>query len=252
MPVSLVCCGLVGTVVTDGGMTDRAYAEAIATQGVVTGTAAYARCMALVHQTRGQSAADVLQILFPDSEVRGQAALLAFDRACLDAINRTGVTALPGAEATLDQLRRAGIRVGLVSCFSRRVLTAVLDALGWWDRVDLVLGPDDVPRGSPWPDLVLSAMIKAGVTDVRATAVAQCTESGIVSGRRSGAGMVVGVLTGPHPGDRLQRAGATVLIPTIADLPALVAPAGTQGASAGARPMYRVAADSGVGDRPDR
>jgi hypothetical protein len=60
MPVSLVCCGLIGTLVTDNGMIDRAFTEAIATQGVVTGTTAYARCMAGVHQTRGQSAADVL------------------------------------------------------------------------------------------------------------------------------------------------------------------------------------------------
>ena len=50
MPVSLVCCGLIGTLVTDAGLVDRAYTEAIATQGVVTGTAAYARCMAQVHQ----------------------------------------------------------------------------------------------------------------------------------------------------------------------------------------------------------
>jgi phosphoglycolate phosphatase len=253
MPVSLACCGLIGTVVTDGGMVDRAYAEAIATQGVVTGTAAYARCMALVHQTRGQPAADVLQILFPDSEVRGQAAHLAFDRACLDAISRMGVTAVPGADAALDQLARAGVRVCLLSALSRRVLAAVLDALGWWDRVDLALGPDDVPRGFPWPDLVLSAMIQAGVTDVRQTAIAQCTESGILSGRRSGAGIIAGVLTGPHTGDRLQRAGATRLIASIADLPALIAPAGTQGAlAATARPMSRVPADSGLADAPDR
>ena len=68
MPVSLVCCGLIGTMVTDGGMVDRAYAEAIGTQGVVTGTAAYARCMAQVHQRRGEPAADVLQAVFPDSQ----------------------------------------------------------------------------------------------------------------------------------------------------------------------------------------
>jgi phosphonatase-like hydrolase len=238
---------------TDGGMIDRAFAEAIATQGVVTGTTAYARCMALVHQTRGQSAADVLQVLFPDSEIRGQAAHLVFDRACLDAIARTGPAAMPGAEAALDQLASVGIRVCLISGFSHRVLTALLDALGWWDRIHLALGPDDVPRGLPWPDLVLSAMLRAGVTDVRETAVVQGTESGILCGRRSGAGIVAGVLTGTHTGERLERAGATHLIPSIADLPALVIPAGGRGATAAviARPMSRVPADSGAADVAD-
>jgi phosphonatase-like hydrolase len=246
VPVSLVCCGLVGTLVADGGMIDRAFAEAIATQGVVTGTAAYARCMALVHQTRGHSAADVLQVLFPDSEIRGQAAHLVFDRACMDAIGRTRPTAIPGAEAALDQLTDAGFQLCLISGFSRRVLGAVLDTLGWWDRFSLTLCPDDVQRGLPWPDLVLHAMLQGRVTDVREVAVVQSMESGVLCGHRSGAGLVAGVLTGTHTGERLQRAGATHLIPSIADLPPLLIPvADPAPASTGAtRSASRVPADS--------
>jgi phosphoglycolate phosphatase len=222
MPVSLVCCGLVGTMVADGGMVDRAYAEAIATQGVVTGTTAYARCMAQVHQHRGEPAADVLQAMFPESQARGQAAYLALDRSFCDAVGRMGLTPVPGAAAALAKLTDAGIRVCLITGFSRRVLTLVLDTLGWVDRVDLALCPEDVPRGSPWPDLVLSAMLKLGVSDVREAAVAHDTESGLLSGRRAGAGVAAGVLTGPHSADRLRRAGATHLIPSVAGLPELL------------------------------
>lgn len=247
MPVSLVCCGLIGTLVADNGMIDRAFTEAIATQGVVTGTAAYARCMAGVHQTRGQAAPDVLQMLFPDSQLRGQAAYLAFDRACLDAIGRMGVTPVPGAAEAIDSVADAGIRFCVTSGFSRRVLTAALEALGWHDRIDLALGPDDVPRGAPWPDVVLSAMLRLGVTDVRETAVVNCAESGILSGRRSGAGIVAGVLTGAHSRDRLQQAGATHLMPSIAYLPELIALAtsqeGPRVASVGVRPVTQLPAN---------
>jgi len=226
MPVSLVCCGLIGTMVDDGGMVDRAYAEAIATQGVVTGTAAYARCMAQLHQARGQNAVEVLRTMFPDSQARGQAAHLVLDRSFCDAIGRMGVTPVPGAEEAIEKLSGAGIRICLITGFSRRILTAVLDTLGWWDRVDLALSSQDVPRGSPWPDLVLSAMLRLGVTDVGETAVAQDAESGILSGRRAGAGLVAGVLAGAHSAGRLRRAGATHLIPTIAHLPELLQAAG--------------------------
>jgi phosphoglycolate phosphatase len=248
MPVSLACCGLIGTLVADNGMVDRAFAEAIATQGVVTGTAAYARCMARVHQTRGEAAADVLQVLFPDSQARGQAANLAFERACLDAVDRMGVTPIPGAAAAADSLAGAGIRICVVSGFSRRVLTAVLDALGWRERFNLVLGPDDVPRGAPWPDLVLSAMLRLGVGDVRETASVNSTESGTLCGRRSGAGIVAGVLTGPHTRERLKRAGATHLMPSIAHLPGLIAPAADNGPGAveGAQPASRLPEEPGV------
>jgi phosphonatase-like hydrolase len=226
MPVSLVCSGLIGTMVDDGGIIDRAYAEAIATQGVVTGTAAYAKAMAQVHQARGQYAVDVLRAMFPDSQARAQAAHIVLDRSFCDAIGRTGVRPVPGAEAVIDKLAGAGTRICVITSFSRRVLTAVLDTLGWWDRVDLALSPQDVPRGTPWPDLVLSAMLRLGVHDVRDTAVAHDAESGILSGRRAGAGIVAGVLTGAHSGNRLRRAGATHLIPTIAHLPELLHAAG--------------------------
>ena len=42
LPVSLVCCGLLGTTADDHGILERAFAEACATQGIVPGTAAYA------------------------------------------------------------------------------------------------------------------------------------------------------------------------------------------------------------------
>ena len=222
MPVSLVCCGLIGTLVTDAGLVDRAYTEAIATQGVVTGTAAYARSMAQVHQRRGTPAADVMQAVFPDSQARGQAAYLALNRSLCDAIARMGVSPVPGAAAAVEKLAAAGIRICVITSFSRRVQNLVLDALGWLDRLDVALSPEDVPRGAPWPDPVLTAMLRLGVTDVRETAVAHDTDSGILSGRRAGAGIVVGVLTGPHSGDRLRRAGATHLIPSVAQLPELL------------------------------
>jgi beta-phosphoglucomutase-like phosphatase (HAD superfamily) len=98
----------------------------------------------------------------------------------------------------------------------------VLDTLGWWDRIDLALSPEDVPRGSPWPDLILAAMLRLGVTDVRETAVAHDTQAGILSGRRAGAGVLAGILGGTHRGDRLRQAGATDLIQGIADLPGLL------------------------------
>jgi phosphoglycolate phosphatase len=247
MFVSLVCCGLIGTMIDDGGMVDRAYAEAIATQGIVPGTAAYARCMAQVHQARGQCAVDIFQAMFPDSQARAQAAHLVLDRSFCDAIGRTGVTPVLGAEGVIENLAGAGTRICLITSFSRRVLTAVLDTVGWWDRVDLALSPQDVPRGSPCPDLVLSAMLRLGVGDVRETAVVNDAESGILCGRRAGAGIVAGVLTGAHSGDRLRRAGATHLIPTIAHLPGLLHAAGDpapDARAAGTRPAPRMPLES--------
>jgi phosphoglycolate phosphatase len=225
-PITLLACGLIGVAVADNGMVERAFAEAIATQGVVTGTAAYARCMAQVHRARGKTTIDVLQGLFPDNQARAQAAELAFDRSYAAAVGRTGLALVPGAEQAIDKLTGTGMRVCLITGFSRRVLGLVMDTLGWWDHVQAALCPDDVPRGCPHPDLVLCAMLRLGVGDVREAAMADGTENGILCGRRAGAGVLAGVLTGTHTAERLRGAGAHHVLASIADLPdVLAAPA---------------------------
>jgi phosphonatase-like hydrolase len=226
-PVTLLCCGLLGVTADDGGILERAFTEAFATQGIVPGTAAYARSMVHVHQTRGQSAVDVFRALFPDAPGRAEAATLAFDRSYRLAVDRSGLAPMPGAAEALQQIRGSGVRVCFITGLSRGLLGLVLDTLGWWRQVDLVLCPEDAPRGYPWPDPMLCAMLRLGVTDVRETAYAGGTESGILCGQRAGAQIVAGILTGGHTRDRLQRAGATHLLGSFAELPEVLAAEGT-------------------------
>ena len=226
---TLVCCGLIGTMVADTGLVERAFTESIATQGIVPGTGAYARCMAFVHRSRGQFTGEVMSALFPDNQARAQAAQLAFERSFSAAVDRMGAQPVPGAPEALARLCESGLRICLITELSARLLDLVLDAIGWWGHLDLKLSSADVPRGCPAPDQVLCAMLRLGVTDVRETVVADGTDVGVLAGCRAGAGMAVGVLTGPHSRDRLRRAGATRLIGSISALPEMVT-AGTAAA----------------------
>jgi phosphoglycolate phosphatase len=70
--VSLVCCDVRGAAAVDGSVLERAFLEAIATQGVVTGTAAYVKAMVQFDRARGWSPADVMHTLFPEDEIRAQ------------------------------------------------------------------------------------------------------------------------------------------------------------------------------------
>lgn len=221
-PVSLVCCDVVGAAAVDGSVLERAFAEAIATQGVVTGTAAYVRSMVQFDRTRGWSPADVMHILFPDDEVRAQAASLAFERSFRAAVDRFGMPPLPGANEALAKLAAAGTKVCLLSCLSRPALSLIVERLGWRQRADLILCADDVPRGFPWPDLVLTAILRLGVDDVRNVAVVTPSESGVLCAKRAGARVIVGMLSGVHDASRLRRTGATHLLADIGELPDLV------------------------------
>jgi phosphoglycolate phosphatase len=228
--ISLVCCGLVGTMVVDGhdqeSMVERAFAEAIATQGVVAGTSDFARCMAQVSRGRGRSTSEVFDSLFPGNQARAQAAGIAFERSYRSAVGRSGLAAMPGAEEAIDKLAGSGIRVCLVTGLPRVTLHMILDTLRWRGHGQLALCPDDAPRAFPWPDLVLTALLRLGADDVRDIAVASGTEHGVAAGRRAGAQIVAGVRTGPHTPARMRAAGATDLIESVAELPDLVASRG--------------------------
>ncbi len=220
--ITLACFGLVGTLVTDGGAVEQAFAEAIATQGVVPGTSAYARAMAQIHRACGQAPWDILRDLFPENLPRAQAAHLAFDRSLAGAVGRRSVTPLPGVESVLTGLADAGCRICVVTGLPRRELTVLLRAMGWRDLITASLSAEDVPRGFPFPDLALAAMLRAGVGDVREAAMVHDTAAGVECGRRAGARVVAGVQTGPHPASRLRAAGATHVIDSLADLPAVL------------------------------
>ena len=238
--ITLVCCGLIGTLVVDDGLIERSFAEAIATQGVVSGTSAFARRMSQVHQARGRAPGDVLRVLFPDNEARAQAAQLAFDRALPEALSRTVIEPLPGAFDALDEMRASGRQICVLTSLPRRVVDLVMGAVDLRNHIDLALGREDAPRGFPAPDLALTAAIQSGAAAVQDVAVVHSTGAGMESGRRSAA-TTVGVLTGPHSAARLRGAGATHVVSSIAELPTLlrgldsdltqVAPASENGAT---------------------
>ncbi len=219
--VSVVCCGLLGVTADDGGILERAFTEAFATQGIVPGTAAYARSMVRVHQSMGQSAVDVFRGLFPDAPGRAEAATLAFDRSYRASVDRSGLAPMSGAEQAISEIRASGASICLFTGLSRSLLGLVLDTLGWWRRVDLALCRDDVPRGCPWPDLALTAMLRLGVTDVRDDRWPhRCPAGG--GGRDSSAGQhrrLAGLARGPErtrnalvPGHRIRFDNRAALI----------------------------------------
>jgi phosphoglycolate phosphatase len=227
LKITLACLDLAGTTVADRGAVETAFAEALGTLGIARGTAGFDRAMAVIGESRGQPKIDVFRQVFAGDEALAQTAALSFERSYGSVIDRVGLEPMPGAEAVLDKLAGAGVRICLTTGFSATTMARVLDTLGWWRRVDLTVGPDDVAgRGSPHPDLVWAAALRLGVEDVRHIAVCGDTAAGMACGRRAGAGTVAGVLTGAHDRTRLLAAGATHVLDSIAGLPELLLASG--------------------------
>lgn len=222
VPIKLACLDLAGTAIGDIATVERAFAEAIATQGIVPGTGAYARAMVHVHRFRGCPKIEVFRGIFPGNEAQAQAANLTFERSYAGALERAGLVPMPGVVEALEKLRGSGVKLALITGFSRTTLSRVLSVLGWDDKIDLAICPEDAGRGRPWPDMVLHAVLRLGIEDVRQVAVVGDAESDMLCGRRAGASIVAGVMTGVHSKERLLKGGATHILDSLADFPGLI------------------------------
>lgn len=216
-PVSLVCLDL-ASIVIDGSIVERAFAEAIATQGIVAGTQDYARSMVRFDRSHGCAPTAVLRDLFDGDEPRAQAATLAFERSFPAAAQRFGLDLPADVADAIGKTAGAGAKVCLLTMLSRRSCAGLLRQLS---TAGLVLCGDDAPRGFPWPDPVLAAMLRLGAADVREVAVVSATPDGVLSGHRAGARVVVG-LGGRRRAATLREAGATHVLDNITELPDLV------------------------------
>jgi beta-phosphoglucomutase-like phosphatase (HAD superfamily) len=207
------------SVVIDGSIVERAFAEAIATQGIVAGTQDYARSMVSFERSYGRAPAAVFHDLFDGDEPRAQAASLAFERSFPAAAQRYGLDLPSEVADMIGKAAGAGAMVCLLTMLSRR---SCGELLGLLCTADLILFGDDAPRGFPWPDPVLTAMLKLGSADVREVAVVSATPDGVLSGYRAGARILVGLGSGRRAA-ALQEAGATHVLNNVAALSDLLA-----------------------------
>jgi phosphonatase-like hydrolase len=221
--IRLVVLDMAGTTVADGGLVERAFEAAAAELGVEPGSPDHAEKLAYVRATMGESKISVFRHLFGD-EAAAQRANAAFEKAYGELVDGGLIAPVPGAREAVEEIRGTGRTVVLTTGFARVTQDAILDALGWRDLVPLTLCPADAGgRGRPYPDMVLTALLRTGAADdVRQIAVAGDTSYDMLSGVRAGAGVVAGVLTGAHDADALRAAGATHVLDSVAQLPGVL------------------------------
>jgi len=220
-PIRLAALDMAGTTVADEGAVEEAFQSALDAVGLVAGDlmddpGAYIR------RTMGQSKITVFTELLGGDRHRAEQANTAFEAAFDLAVDRGEVAALAGSESVFAALRDGGVRLCLTTGFSPATRDRIIDALGWTGLIDLALSPADAGRGRPWPDMILTAVLRLRIDDVAEVAVAGDTTSDLVAGTRSGASIVAGVLTGAHSRAELAEAPHTHLLDSVADLPALL------------------------------
>ncbi len=225
MGIRLVVFDVSGTTVHDGGgAVQRAMRDALAAAGVtvrpgaIEGVLGMAKPQAIRTVLEGHGRDELLPEL-PRIHEDFERRMISFYR------HDPGVRPIDGADAVFARLRGAGVQVALGSGFSRTVLDAVLERVGWarpGATVDATIASDEVARGRPHPDMIDALRTRLGGIPYPQVAKVGDTPVDLHEGTMARCGLVVGVLTGSHRRDSLATHPHDHLLDSIADLPALL------------------------------
>ncbi len=219
--IQIAVVDMAGTTVMDNGLVVNAFEAAATAVGVPESGPERKRARQYVLDTMGQSKISVFRALFGSEEL-AQQANAAFERAYEQLIDEGKAAPIAGATEAISRLRENGIRVALTTGFSGTTQEKLLAALGWQSLADLVLAPGDGVRGRPYPDLILTALMRLEADSVFNVAALGDTTSDIESALRAGVAIAAGTLTGAHNDRQLRDAGATHVVGSITDFAELI------------------------------
>jgi phosphoglycolate phosphatase len=135
-------------------------------------------------------------------------------------IMREGTRLLPGAADAVLALHRRGLRLAVCSNKPVAFTRDLLSFLGVAENFDVVLGPEDVPRPKPAPDMLLAALPRLDVRAAEALYVGDMVVD-IETARSAGVPVWV-VPTGSDEPAALERARPDRLLRDLHELPTLV------------------------------
>lgn len=223
MPIDLVVFDMAGTTLHDDDAVHRCLQDALAAGGVsvsrddvnaVMGMPKPLAIEVLVEGVRGASASSAeVAALYGDFEGR----MLRHYRESPE-VRETG-----DASAVFRELRSMRVKVALDTGFNRVIADAIIDRLAWRPLIDASVASDEVPHGRPHPDMIFRAMGLTGVDRAEHVAKVGDTPADLKQGHLAGCWFVIGITSGSHTRAELAPHFHTHLVPSIVEVPALIA-----------------------------
>lgn len=214
--LKLVVFDMAGTTVKDNGQVVNAFTSALMEHDIDF-------TPELLNSVRGSSKRQAIERFIPEGTDRARRAELVYSsfREHLAERYRTeGIEPIAGAERIFQWLKQQGVRVALNTGFDRVMTELLLTALNWKEgaMIDAVICGDDVRQGRPAPYLIFHAMEATNTTGVQQVANVGDTVLDLQAGHNAGVRWNIGVLSGAHDRQSLERAPHTHLLQSVTDL----------------------------------
>jgi phosphonatase-like hydrolase len=221
--VKLVVFDLAGTVIEDSGQVPAAFTAVLRNHEIEITSES-------LREVRGSSKREVIQRFVERQPGISTAEVLAHTEEIYNSFRCTlagmyekdGVREIAGATETFTWLQQRGVRVALNTGFDRTITELLLNSMRWdGDLINAVVCGDDVAQGRPAPYLIFRAMEMSGVTSVHQVTNVGDTVLDLQAGQNAGVRYNIGVLSGAHKREQLERELHTHLLSSVAMLPAL-------------------------------
>ena len=221
--IKLVVFDLAGTVIEDAGQVPAAFTTALRNHEIEIASDS-------LREMRGASKREVIQSFVERRTGGSKAEVLAHTESIYNSFRSTlagiyekdGVREIAGATEAFTWLQQRGVRVALNTGFDRTITALLLKSMQWnEDLINVVVCGDDVALGRPAPYLIFRAMEMSGITGIHEVTTVGDTILDLQAGQNAGVRYNIGVLSGAHAREQLEREPHTHLLSSVAMLPAL-------------------------------
>ena len=219
--VKLVVFDIAGTIIEDHGEVVRAFAKALMENGIPFADGELKKWI-------GASKCEVIRHFVQQADVQGdveQKVEISYRRfrSELENCYTERIVPIAGAVETFRWCRDQNILLATTTGFYREISDLVLNQTGWRDYFAANISSSDVRQGRPAPYMIFRAMEATGVQNVKEVINVGDTPLDLQSGSNAGLAGVVGVLTGAHSRESLDREPHTHIIHSVVELPELIA-----------------------------
>jgi len=225
--VKLVTFDVAGTTAQDDGLVVKAATRAMEFIGVEPGSATMMDVVDYVNATMGQRKIDVFMHLCNDDVDKAEQAHDIFIEAYISFVKSGDLAEFDGISQLFRDLKKLGIGIAITTGFPREILDPIIENLKWENLIDVSVAASEVAAGRPAPDMIFKSIaewnrINSSQITADEVVVVGDTESDVKSGLAAGVAQSVGVLSGAHVQDQLERAGATSVIQSATQLLTLI------------------------------
>jgi phosphonatase-like hydrolase len=221
-PIRLVILDIGGTIIEDRGDVPDLLRRSLAHHGIDSTPEEIGR-------RRGASKREIIRHFvdrqsLPADADREKLTAAVYDEftAELIAVYRS-VPPISGAEDAIRELRQSGYLVATTTGFDRAITASIFGRLDWTKYFVATICSDDVAQGRPSPFMLFHAMESARVDRVAEVVAVGDTPLDLQAATNAGLRGVVGVLSGASNSQNLRREPHTHILPSVANLPALLA-----------------------------